>query len=95
MPNASGLCSAGVQKQLSTTLSAPISRPSAASASRSTSSISGFEGVSANSRRVRGRIAALHAAGSEPRTNVASMPKRSRLPNNWIVAPNTLALQMT
>jgi hypothetical protein len=63
-PRASGCCSAGVQKQLSTTSRQPLRRASSARARMSTSSVSGLEGVSTNSRRVSGRMARSQASRS-------------------------------
>ena len=67
-PSSSGRCSAGVQKQLSTTSSAPASCATSASAAMSNTSVSGLEGDSTNSSRVFGRSAARQLAGSVPST---------------------------
>ena len=63
-PSVTGRCSAGLQKQLSTASSAPPACAISASAAMSQTSVSGLVGVSANSSRVVGVIAARHAAGS-------------------------------
>ena len=57
----------------------------------SQTSVSGFVGVSANSSRVFGRIAAFHSATSVCETKVDSTPKRPKSPcSSLMVAPNTL-----
>jgi hypothetical protein len=90
-PNFTGRCSAGLQKQLSTASSAPPACAISASARMSQTSVSGLVGVSANSSRVFGRIAARHSATSVCETKLVSMPN---LPKSWsslIVEPKTLA----
>ena len=70
-PSASGRCSAGEQKVLSTVSSAPASCAMSASAAMSQTSVSGLVGVSANSSFVRrpdrgapfGQIGLRHEAG--------------------------------
>ena len=56
-PMASGRCSAGVAKVLSTIVCAPRSRAMAIAPARSTTLSSGFDGVSSTTRRVSGRSA--------------------------------------
>ena len=89
-PSASGFCSTGVAKQLSTASSAPASCAIAASATMSHTSVSGLVGVSANSRRVLpGRTAARHSAMSVCDTKLVSTPKRANsLPSSRRVEPN-------
>jgi hypothetical protein len=59
-PNFTGCCRAGEHRQLSTTSSAPPSCAMSARAWMSQTSVIGLVGVSANSSRVFGRIAAFH-----------------------------------
>ncbi|MNT23137.1 hypothetical protein D3C72_1585490 [compost metagenome] len=63
-PRASGCCSAGVQKQLSTASSAPLAWATAASSAMSTSSASGLDGDSMKNSLVLGLQAACQPAGS-------------------------------
>ena len=88
-PSASGVCSAGEQKQLSTASLTPRSRAIAASPRTSVSVVSGLDGVSTYSSLVFGRMAARHASRSSWRTKLTSMPKRCRMPNSCSVAPKS------
>ena len=63
-PSASGFCSTGVQKQLSTASSAPWAWATSASAAMSTSSASGLDGDSTMNSLVFGLQAAAQASRS-------------------------------
>ena len=90
-PSASGCCSAGVQKQLSTASSTPLALASSASAAMSTSSVSGLDGVSTNSSLVLGRIACSQPSRSDSSTKVVSIPSfASQVLNNIVVVPKML-----
>ena len=68
----------------------------AASAAMSHTSVSGLVGVSANSRRVSGRMAACQAAGSVCETKLVCTPKRAKsVPNSRMVEPNMEREQIT
>ena len=88
-PNLIGCCRAGEQKQLSTSSSAPPAWAMSASAAMSQTSVSGLLGVSANSSRVLGRMAARHSPASVCETKVVSMPNLAKSWNSLIVEPNT------
>jgi hypothetical protein len=77
-PRASGCWSAGVAKVPSTSSSAPRAWASSDSFARSTTFISGFDGVSAQTSRVAGVIAASIAARSAPSTAVEVRPHRGK-----------------
>jgi len=74
MPSSSGRWKTGVANVLSTTVTIPRSRASATTAARSVSLSSGFVGVSSQTRRVSGRIAAATFATSLVSTKVNSRP---------------------
>ena len=78
-PCSIGRCTQGLAKVLSQTVMMPRLRAAAASAERSTSFSSGLVGVSTQSMRVSGRIAASKAAVSVRSTKLkASLAERSR-----------------
>ena len=88
-PKAAGRCNAGEAKQLSTASNTPAAWAMSASAWMSHTSVSGLVGVSANSKRVSGRIAACHALASVCGTKVDCTPKRANsLPIRFMVEPN-------
>ena len=59
-------------------------------------SVSGFDGVSRNSMRVAGRIAASQAAVSVRGTKVVSIPNlASQVENNMVVVPKMLCEETT
>ena len=95
-PSARGRCSAGVQKQLSTTSKHLLACARSASAAISATSVNGFEGVSRNSRRVSGRMAVSQADRSSCATKVVSIPNLLRkLLNSRVVLPNILREETT
>ena len=95
-PSCKGRCSTGVAKQLSTASKAPAPWARSASAAMSHRSVSGLVGVSANSRRVLGRMAACQAARSVCGTNVVCTPKRAMsVPMSRMVEPNMDCEQTT
>src|SRR5688572_11313752 len=95
-PSLIGCCSAGEQKQLSTTSSAPAPCAILASAAMSHTSVSGLVGDSANSSLVLVWIASRHCATSVCDTNVVSTPNLANSPpSSLIVDPNTLCEQIT
>ena len=94
-PKRMGFCSAGLQKQLSTTSSAPPSWAMSASAWMSHTSVKGLVGVSAISSLVLGRMALFHSVTSVCETKVVSMPKRAiSLPSSLMMLPKTEREQM-
>ena len=95
-PHSVGRCSAGEQKVLSTTSSAPPAWARSASARMSQTSVSGLVGVSAKNKRVLGLTASRHSPRSVCETNVVSTPNLpNSLANRLIVEPNTEREQMT
>ena len=95
-PNSSGRCSTGVQKQLSTTNSAPWAWASSASADISATSHSGFDGVSINSMRVFPVTASRQPSMSVSPTKVVLTPKRARyFWKSTLVVPKTPREQTT
>ncbi|MDT4780220.1 hypothetical protein FQZ97_124410 [compost metagenome] len=94
-PNFIGCCSAGEQKQLSTTSSAFALCAMSATAAMSATSVSGFEGVSRKNSFVFGRTAARHAFRSLGSTKVVSTPNFEKiLPNSVMVEPK-IARELT
>src|SRR5665213_1685037 len=73
-PCSIGRCSTGVASVLSQTSCAPASCASRAAASRSVMRSIGFDGVSTNTMRVAGRIAAASAPGSVQSAYVTASP---------------------
>ena len=73
-PRASGRCSAGEANVLSTTTRTPAAWASADTAAMSTIFSSGLEGVSIQTKRVRGRSAAANASRSVRSHVVTSSP---------------------
>ena len=88
-PSAMGRCNTGVRKLLSTASSAPALWAMLASAAMSHRSVRGLVGVSANSRRVLGRMAACQSLVRVWATKLACTPNRAMmLPSRLMVLPN-------
>ena len=89
-PNSIGRCSAGEHMQLSMASTAPAFFATSASAAMSAISHTGFDGVSAKSRRVSRRTALRHASTSVRSTQVVAMPSRARIwSKSGTTVPNT------
>ena len=77
-PSASGRCSSGVAKVLSTTTIAPDARPIPARLAMSLIFINGFDGVSIHSIDTGVAHAARTASRSPMSTTLATMPRSGR-----------------
>ncbi len=89
-PSFSGCCNAGLQKQLSTTNSAPDAFDILLIASMSAISISGFDGVSRKNIFVSGRTASFQASRRVGSTKVVVMPNLLKICENMpSVEPNS------
>ncbi len=94
-PSSSGRWNIGVAKTLSTTTRAPASCASVATASMSTSSSIGLEGVSRNTACAPSASASRHWSRSAPSTKRQSIPKRGRISPTMILQEPNSARQAT
>ncbi|MCY1375215.1 hypothetical protein D9M69_626130 [compost metagenome] len=94
-PNFIGCCSAGEQKQLSTTSSALALWAMSATAAMSATSVSGFDGVSRKNSLVFGRTAARHASRSVGSTKVVSTPNLPKILLNSVMVEPKIARELT